>query len=203
MVFSMVFITSFHSSFSTRFSTVFSQILANKDKLEEEWNRRKARWITQQEEGGLSFLDSQSREQLCSFCKIPACLNAFLRSSWLRLYSDLKAIQWQKVDSRISPKTSLHKDYSCGVFLFTLTSTARLLLDTVFTKKTQITKWPTVSLAIQELHDWLQNVVSILGYAAGISHIRGALHLSQDISHLLHILFYMRLEALAEKQRKH
>lgn len=29
----------------------------------------------------------------------------------------------------------------------------------------------TVSLAIQELHDWLQNVVSILGYAAGISHV--------------------------------
>lgn len=73
----------------------------------------------------------------------------------------------------------------------------------IYQKKPQINKWPTVSLAIQELHDWLQYVVSILGYAAGISHIWGALHLSQDISHLLHILFYMRLEALAEKHRKH
>lgn len=66
-----------------------------------------------------------------------------------------------------------------------------------------MTKWPTVSLAIQELHDWLQNIVSILGYAAGISHIWGSLHLSQDIAHLLHILFYVRLEALEEKQRKY
>lgn len=64
-------------------------------------------------------------------------------------------------------------------------------------------KCPAVSLAIQELHDWLQNIVSILGYAAGISHVWGPLHLSQDVSHLLHILFYVRLEALEGKYGKH
>lgn len=56
-----------------------------------------------------------------------------------------------------------------------------------------------LSLAIQELHDWLQNVVSILGYAAGVPHVWGSLHLSQDVSHLLHVLFYVRLEASEEK----
>lgn len=58
------------------------------------------------------------------------------------------------------------------------------------------------SLAIQELHDWLQNVVSILGHAAGISHIGGSLHLSQDVSHLLHILLNMRLETTKGKHEE-
>lgn len=50
------------------------------------------------------------------------------------------------------------------------------------------------SLLVQELHDGLQDVVGILGNAAGIPHVGSSLHLSQDVSHLLHVLLYVRLE---------
>lgn len=113
MVFSMVFITSFHSSFSTRFSTVFSQILANKDKLAGEWNRRKARWITQQEEGGSSFLKQRTHKPDSS-CAV------FIKSllAWMSFWSlhdwgyimILKPSTDKKVALRISPKATLHKD---------------------------------------------------------------------------------------------
>lgn len=58
------------------------------------------------------------------------------------------------------------------------------------------------SLAVQELHDWLQDVVSILGHAAGISHIWGSLNLSQDVSHLLNIFLNMRLETTEDEREK-
>lgn len=58
------------------------------------------------------------------------------------------------------------------------------------------------SLAVQEFHDWLEDVVSILGHAAGISHIRGSLNLSQDVSHLLNIFLNMRLETIGEEREK-
>lgn len=52
------------------------------------------------------------------------------------------------------------------------------------------------SLAVQELHDGLQDVVSILGHTAGIPDIRRSFYLRQDVAHLLHILFDMRLKTV-------
>lgn len=59
----------------------------------------------------------------------------------------------------------------------------------------QTTPSNAASLAVQELHDGLQDVIGVLGDAAGVPHVGGALHLSQDVSHLLHVLLDVRLEA--------
>lgn len=59
----------------------------------------------------------------------------------------------------------------------------------------QTTPPNAASLAVQELHDGLQDVVGVLGDAAGVPHVGGAFHLSQDVSHLLHVLLDVRLEA--------
>lgn len=52
------------------------------------------------------------------------------------------------------------------------------------------------SLAIQEVHNRLQDVVSILSHAAAGTgrHIPSAFHLAQDVSHLLHTVFYVGLK---------
>lgn len=62
-------------------------------------------------------------------------------------------------------------------------------------------KCQTALLAVQELHDWLQDIVSILGHTAGIPHIRSSFHLSQDVAHLLHIFFDVRLKTIVEKMQ--
>lgn len=55
---------------------------------------------------------------------------------------------------------------------------------------------PPHSLAVQKVHDGLQDVVSILCNAAASAgrDIAGALHLAQDVTHLLHALLNVRLE---------
>ena len=58
------------------------------------------------------------------------------------------------------------------------------------------------SLAVQELHDGLQDVVSVLRHTAGVAHVGSSLDLSQDVAHLLHILLNMRLETAGRKQRR-
>ena len=62
-------------------------------------------------------------------------------------------------------------------------------------------KWQIASLAVQELHDGLQDVVSILRHAAGVPYVGTSLHLRQDVSHLLHVLLNMRLETAERKEK--
>lgn len=62
--------------------------------------------------------------------------------------------------------------------------------------------WPG-SLAVQQVHDGLQYVVSILGHtAAGTGwHIACALHLAKDVTHLFDTLLNVWLEAGGIKGR--
>ena len=57
--------------------------------------------------------------------------------------------------------------------------------------------WGSHSLAVQEVHDGLQDVVSILCHAAAGAggDIAGALHLAQDVPHLLNAFLDVGLEA--------
>lgn len=53
------------------------------------------------------------------------------------------------------------------------------------------------SLAVQQVHDGLQHIVSILGHAAAGTgwHIAGTLHLAKYVAHLFDTLLNVRLEA--------
>lgn len=58
------------------------------------------------------------------------------------------------------------------------------------------------SLAVQKLHDGLQDVIGVLRDAAGVPHVGGALDLSQDVSHLLDVFLNVRLEAYEQEEIK-
>lgn len=59
------------------------------------------------------------------------------------------------------------------------------------------------SLAVQQVHDGLQHIVSILGHAAAGTgwHVARALHLAKDVAHLFDTLLNVRLEAGGIKRK--